>query len=153
MLKYLSGLAILNLLAVSIISNFSTPNKATMLLATQTPLPTPTPIVVVKKVITKVYRTAKPVPGQNIANQVTAPATTNNTTTNIANTAPPAPVVAPPPQVAGCVVVIDGASYDVTNFRFSHSGGDIFSCGSDMSASFWNRHNASILAKMQKYRI
>lgn len=161
--KLLSGLAILNLLSVGIIANFTKPFQAQAVngisIIAQTAKPTPTPIIVIKKVVTKVYRTAKPASAQKSGtNQNT---TTNQTVTNIPSTnaptnsqpVPQAPTQVPAPQVAQCVVIIDGVNYDVTNFRFSHSGGNIFNCGTDMSSTFWSRHNAGILNQMQKYRI
>jgi len=69
-------------------------------------------------------------------------------------TATPTPTPTPSPkQVSGCIVVIDGVSYNVEPLRSTHSGGDIFECGSDMSAIFWREHNNRILQKMQKYKI
>jgi hypothetical protein len=52
-----------------------------------------------------------------------------------------------------CIIVIDGAQYNVTQLRSTHSGGDIFTCQTDMSAIFWSRHNQDIFQKLQKYRI
>lgn len=156
--KFLSALAVLNLLAVSVISNIPSPK------ATNTPeisqiVITPTPQIIVKKVITKVYRTIKPV-----ASQQAKSASTTNSNPNpgspaqvpAANNPPQAnPTSPPPPPVAQnrCTITIDGVSYDVTDFRNTHSGGNIFTCGGDMSATFWSRHNAAILSRMQQYKI
>jgi len=52
-----------------------------------------------------------------------------------------------------CIVTVDGVKYDVTQFRNQHSGGDIFQCGTDMSAIFHGQHSNSYLQKMQQYRI
>ena len=153
--KLSSGLALLNLLSVGIIANFTKPNYvgavngiSTMI---QIPKPTPTPIIVIKKVITKIYRTENPVLAQTVTtNQNTQ---TNQTVTNTPQTTQQAPTPVPAPQIAQCIITIDGSSYDVTNFRTSHSGGNIFNCGTDMSSTFWSRHGASILSRMQQYKI
>lgn len=69
--------------------------------------------------------------------------------------ADPLPADPPPPDPAParCIILVDGVSYDVTDFRNIHGGGDIFTCGSDMSAVFWSQHDAATLAKMAKYRV
>lgn len=64
----------------------------------------------------------------------------------------PTPTFAPPPSNR-CIVTIDGVRYDLTDFRFIHSGGDIFNCGTDMSAIFWGQHGQSMLNRLQRYRI
>ena len=52
-----------------------------------------------------------------------------------------------------CLIVIDGVRYDLTDFRKIHSGGDIFVCGSDMSAQFHGQHSESYLSSLDRYRI
>lgn len=62
----------------------------------------------------------------------------------------------PPPEPTKdprCVISVDGASYDVTSFRSAHSGGDIFTCGTDMSAVFHGQHAASYLSQMAQYKL
>lgn len=66
-------------------------------------------------------------------------------------TPPPAPIQSGPAD--RCIITISGGSYDVTDYRNIHSGGDVFSCGTDMTASFLNRHPASFLQKMSQYRV
>jgi cytochrome b involved in lipid metabolism len=39
-----------------------------------------------------------------------------------------------------CIITIDGKKYDVTSFRGTHPGGNIFKCGEDMSAAFAKQH-------------
>lgn len=69
-------------------------------------------------------------------------------------TPPPSVTPTPTPKpISGCIVTIDGVSYNVEPLRSTHSGGDIFECGTDMSAVFWREHNNRILQKMQKYKI
>jgi hypothetical protein len=43
--------------------------------------------------------------------------------------------------------------YDVTAFRSMHSGGNVFTCGADMSAVFWGRHGQSTLNQMARYKV
>lgn len=52
-----------------------------------------------------------------------------------------------------CIITIDGVKYDITSYKDIHSGGDIFTCGADMSATFWSRHNQRQLNQMQRYKI
>ncbi|MFA5894864.1 MAG: cytochrome b5 domain-containing protein [Candidatus Shapirobacteria bacterium] len=67
----------------------------------------------------------------------------------------PANTQAPPQPVADnrCIIAIDGVRYDVSVFRNQHSGGDIFSCGTDMSAIFHGQHPNSFLQRMAQYKI
>lgn len=60
------------------------------------------------------------------------------------------------PQVnltQGCIVTIDNVNYEISKLRVSHSGGDIFKCGNDMSKLFWKKHDQRILDMMQQYKI
>lgn len=52
-----------------------------------------------------------------------------------------------------CIVTVRGSLFDVTQFRLIHEGGDIFLCGSDMTAEFNNEHDDRIFEKMQRYRL
>lgn len=52
-----------------------------------------------------------------------------------------------------CVIVINGQKYDATELRKIHSGGDIFTCGLDMTEIFYSRHDNSYLPKMGKYKL
>lgn len=49
---------------------------------------------------------------------------------------------------AGCIVTIFGKQYDATSLRNTHSGGNIFNCGTDMSSSYQSKHgtNVSLIA-------
>lgn len=67
--------------------------------------------------------------------------------------APPAPAPSVPPPDPRCLITISGGQYDVTQFRHIHSGGDVFQCGTDMTAAFLSRHPASFLSKMSQYRV
>ncbi len=52
-----------------------------------------------------------------------------------------------------CIISVDGTSYNITDFRQEHSGGDIFTCGADMSATFHGQHDTQMLQKMNRYKI
>jgi len=52
-----------------------------------------------------------------------------------------------------CIIVVNGVNYDITKYKYLHTGGDIFKCGTDMSATFYNQHSSSFLKQMQKYKI
>lgn len=66
---------------------------------------------------------------------------------------PPTNTPPPPPPSNRCIIMIQGAKYDVTDFRSIHSGGDIFQCGTDMTQVFFSQHNQNTLNLMQKYRV
>lgn len=66
---------------------------------------------------------------------------------------PPTPVPSVPPPSARCIITISGGQYDVTDFRNIHSGGNVFQCGTDMTAVFLSRHPASYLSKMSQYKV
>ena len=61
---------------------------------------------------------------------------------------------APAKPKPACVVQISGKQYDVSQLRNTHSGGNIFQCGTDMTTIFFNQHNQSLLnGTMAKYLI
>jgi cytochrome b involved in lipid metabolism len=53
---------------------------------------------------------------------------------------------------ATCIITIDGKQYDVSQLRFTHPGGNIFVCGTDMSAAF-HKHHDDNLQMIQKYLV
>lgn len=140
-LNIISAVTLFNLAAVVIIANipFRIDDDADEI---ETEFIMPTPQVIVRQVIRKI---TKPATSNTSSTQQN---TTNNNQTN--NNVV---VTAPPVAQTGCIVTLDGASYNVTNLQRTHSGGDIFACGTDMSATFWSRHGQSIFNKMQQYRI
>ena len=69
------------------------------------------------------------------------------------NAAPTTQQVPQPTQDLRCLIQIDGSTYDVSVFRSMHSGGNVFTCGADMSAVFWSKHSQRTLDQMAKYRI
>ncbi len=143
----LSAVAIFNLFAVTTLANMPIKNQDSQLIAqTETTVPTPTPIIVIKKIVTKVKKRST-----NAPVAVTNPTLNTQVASTIALSAPqPAPTQ---PPISGCIITLDGGSYDVTRLKSTHSGGDIFACGSDMSATFWSKHGQSIFNKMQQYRL
>lgn len=53
-----------------------------------------------------------------------------------------------------CIITISGIKYDVQPLRSTHSGGDVFVCGTDMTKAFFGQHDQSLLnGTMQKYRL
>jgi len=127
-------LALFNfLIVVAVIVNSKQPEITEINTDTMTPTKTQ-----VKKIVVKEPRTVKTV--VPTAAKTAAPAVAD------------APVVAPTTDNR-CIIVVDGARYDVTSFRNLHSGGNIFQCGSDMSAVFHQQHDNSYLARMSQYKI
>jgi len=51
-----------------------------------------------------------------------------------------------------CIVTIKGSKYDVTKLRNTHSGGDIFICNTDMTASFNSQHGNDY-ARIKQYLV
>jgi hypothetical protein len=51
-----------------------------------------------------------------------------------------------------CVVTVFKRQYDVTALRSTHTGGDIFKCGTDMSAAYQKQHGSST-KMIEKYLI
>jgi len=51
-----------------------------------------------------------------------------------------------------CIVTILSNKYDVTNLRKTHSGGDIFKCGTDMTTIYTKQHGTN-LSRMTEYKI
>ena len=142
-LYFLSGLAIFNLMAITAFANAPIQKVEPVKPSTIAVVinPTPTPIIVIKQIVKKVTKFATDTPHQ----------TTQNPSSIQAKVAEP--TVTSPVAVTGCIITIDGAKYDVSGFRNQHSGGNIFSCGADMSTAFWGRHGQSQLNKMQQFRI
>ena len=96
----------------------------------------------------------------NIPSQATAQPVTTTTQKPVSPTPTPLPTTTPtvvstptPTPQPGCLVVIDGTSYDLAAFRSLHSGGDIFQCGTDMSAIFHNQHSSGYLQRLAPYKI
>jgi hypothetical protein len=58
----------------------------------------------------------------------------------------------PTSATATCIITIDGQKYDVASLRNTHTGGDVFQCGTDMSAVFHGKHGNN-LQMIQQYLI
>jgi cytochrome b involved in lipid metabolism len=52
-----------------------------------------------------------------------------------------------------CIITINNQKYDVTQFQYQHSGGNIFQCGTDMTSIFVNRHSQRELNIMQLFLV
>lgn len=68
-------------------------------------------------------------------------------------TSDPKPIPTADPLAGKCIIFVGGVRYNVTEFRNSHGGGDIFQCGTDMTDIFKNNHPDSYLGKMSGYKI
>ncbi|MCA9386191.1 hypothetical protein KC717_06105 [Candidatus Dojkabacteria bacterium] len=55
-------------------------------------------------------------------------------------------------ETLSCRITLWGKLYDVTNLRKTHSGGDTFVCGTDMSTSYQMQHGID-LGRMSQYLI
>lgn len=44
----------------------------------------------------------------------------------------------------GCIVTVFDKQYDVTPLRKTHTGGDVFTCGTDMSAAYEANHGTKV---------
>ena len=53
---------------------------------------------------------------------------------------------------ATCIITIDGQKYDVESLRDTHTGGDVFQCGTDMSDVFHGKHGNN-LQMIQRYLV
>jgi len=62
------------------------------------------------------------------------------------------PVVNSSTNNGRCIVTLAGNKYDVTTLRSSHSGGDVFKCGTDMTALYKSQHGTN-LSRMQRYLV
>lgn len=56
------------------------------------------------------------------------------------------------PTAKPCIVTINGSRYDVTALRKTHSGGNIFVCGTNMTATFQSMHGSDYNI-IKKYKI
>ena len=51
-----------------------------------------------------------------------------------------------------CIITIQGGHYDVTEFRYQHPGGNIYKCGTDMTAAFQGKHKG-YLPMIAKFKV
>jgi len=92
----------------------------------------------------------------NITPTITVDNTVTPTNNLIINPSVAIPSVTAKPVTPkpACVVMISGKKYDVSQLRNTHSGGNIFTCSTDMTNTFFSQHNQSMLnSTMLKYLI
>lgn len=131
-LRTLVALSLANLVIMTTVVWAGTGSGAGAVKATTTPNPSP----VVAKLLQRSTAAARPTPRP----------------TQVAMRTPSPATPAPTPD-SRCIIMLDGAKYDITQFRFSHSGGNVFTCSTDMSQIFHSRHGAAEMQFMQQYRI
>lgn len=127
------------------------PTKVVAISPTQ--MITPTPII---RIIKKIIRVTPTVTAnQTNESQLTSSTPTQqiNPTDAATQPVPTNPVPTQDPLANKCIITIDGTKYDVTDFRYQHSGGNVFTCGADMSVSFHNRHPDSFLSYMARFKV
>lgn len=150
-IKILIAMSIINAVVMIGVVTYGTPMAPTLAVATPIQVEiSPSPIASLAPTALPKAVKSTPLPSLlSIARPTSTPARTST----------PAPKVTPPPTTPAptpdsrCLIQIDGVKYNVTQFRNLHSGGNVFSCGTDMSQIFWSRHNQAILNMMQQYRI
>lgn len=94
---------------------------------------------------------------QKTANAPTALATNTSVKSSSPKTitTPVNPTAAAPAQQnanTGCIITLFGKQYDVTTLQNTHSGGNIFNCGTDMTASYQSQHGSNV-SRMQQYLV
>ncbi len=52
----------------------------------------------------------------------------------------------------GCIITLFGKQYDVTSLRSTHSGGDVFKCGTDQTSLYESVHGTDV-SRMQQYLV
>jgi len=84
---------------------------------------------------------------------VVQPTTTPLASIKGPNPPKPTPIKSPTPKPKpSCIVTIAGKRYNVLSLRRTHSGGNIFVCGTDMTRTF-NQQHGSDYSLIAKYRI
>ena len=69
-----------------------------------------------------------------------------------ANSTVTASVGQPAPATGGCIITLFGKQYDVASLRSTHPGGDVFACGTDMTAAYQRQHGTDV-SRMQAYLV
>ncbi|MCL4417327.1 MAG: hypothetical protein M1450_00480 [Patescibacteria group bacterium] len=102
-------------------------------------------------------------PSSSITNIKSAGVRANLTPSAIKPISSP-PVANPNPQVvitqqsvqpaisSKCIITLFGQQYDVTTLRQTHSGGDVFKCGTDMTSVYQQKHGSNV-AMVQSYLV
>lgn len=52
----------------------------------------------------------------------------------------------------GCIITLFGNQYDVATLRQTHSGGNVFNCGTDMTSVYQGKHGSNV-SQMQGYLV
>lgn len=68
---------------------------------------------------------------------------------------PPAAAINNQPQTVPsnrCIVTLFGQQYDVTTLQSTHSGGNVFNCGTDTTAAYQQKHGTNV-SMMQPYLV
>lgn len=67
----------------------------------------------------------------------------------------PTRIITPPQSSnfsSNCIITLFGKQYDITSLLTTHSGGNVFQCGTDMTASYQSRHGTN-LSRMAPYLV
>lgn len=114
------------------------------------PGPTASPTLPIKQAVTSVNRS----PSANTPGPVNEMVPNQQVpVVEIQPTSVPDPTAAPPPDPQLCIITVHGTRYNVTEFRAIHSGGDIFTCGADMTGVFDSQHSMGTLRRMAPYAV
>jgi len=116
-------------------------------------------IIISIVLVIAVKSTKTPISAVNTYNEITSATEEDKGDRNqtvISNTSPSVAPISPVTTVVPrnrCIVMVNGKRYDVTSFRNKHSGGDIFVCGTDMTAAFNSQHGSGTLNQMAPYLV
>lgn len=78
---------------------------------------------------------------------------TSSSNTNTGSTIPTAAPTPTPSTTTNsnlCIVTVFGKQYNVTTLKQTHSGGNIFNCGTDMSSTYQGKHGSNV-SLIQRY--
>lgn len=51
-----------------------------------------------------------------------------------------------------CIITVFGEEYDVSQLRYSHSGGNVYKCGTDMTQDFQAQHGTDV-TRIEPYKV
>lgn len=72
--------------------------------------------------------------------------------TTLQTTISPTPTPKPNTTSLGCIITLFGKQYDVSPLQTTHTGGNIFNCGTDMTAVYQGQHGTDV-TRMQPYLV
>lgn len=119
-------------LTLNILSTQQIGSNDTLIEISDTPIPT---------------QTTSPTITPSVSTVTTKPSTTPSLAKPTAT-----PKVTARPTAKPCIVTVNGSKYDVTSLRKSHSGGNIFVCGTNMTSTFQSMHGNDYNI-IRKYKI